>query len=184
MNFCSECGNSVEIKIPEGDNRPRHVCPKCDTIHYSNPYIVTGCLPVYGSQILLCRRAIEPRYGLWTLPAGFMENAESLEQGAIRESEEEANANVDDLQLYSVISLPYINQVYMLFRATLLDENFSAGEESLEVKLFDEKDIPWEKLAFRTIKSTLEHFFEDRPKGHFPLHQHVITSKASPDKSD
>ena len=174
MKYCSECGQPLDIKVPAGDNRPRHVCGTCQTIHYQNPKIVTGTLPVWEDQVLLCKRAIEPRYGLWTLPAGFMEVGETTEQAAKRESLEEANANLEIQQLYTVINLPHIDQVYMLYRAELTDLKFHAGEESLEVKLFQEEEIPWQELAFRTIHFTLERFFEDREKGLFPLHTHTI----------
>lgn len=174
MKFCSQCGHPVEQRVPTGDNMPRFVCQQCDTIHYQNPNIVAGCLPMFGDQILMCKRAIEPRYGLWTLPAGFMENNETLEQAAMRESMEEANANVKLLNLYTVFSLPHVNQVYMLYLAELLDDNFSPGIESLEVKLFDEKDIPWNELAFRTIHYTLKYFFEDRRRGQFELRSHLV----------
>lgn len=124
--------------------------------------------------MLLCKRAIEPRYGFWTLPAGFMENGETLEQAANRESSEEANANLEDIQLYTMVSLPHINQIYVMYLAKLIDLDFSPGEESLEVSLFQEKDIPWDALAFRTIDFTLKRFFEDRKKATFPIHTHTI----------
>lgn len=186
MKYCSECGQALNIKVPAGDNRPRHVCDSCQTIHYLNPKIVTGTLPVWKDKVLLCKRAIEPRYGLWTLPAGFMETGETTEQAAERESTEEANANLEIQQLYTVINLPHIDQVYMLYRASLTDLDFSAGEESLEVKLFMEEEIPWQKLAFRTIHFTLKRFFEDRKKGHFPLHTHTIiaNNRESVDTAD
>ncbi len=174
MKFCSECGQTVTLKIPEGDNRPRHVCDHCHVIHYQNPKIVTGTLPVWGDQVLLCKRAIQPRHGLWTLPAGFMENGETMEQAAIRESVEEANANLRIQSLYTVISLPHINQVYVLYLAELKDLDFHPGVESLEVKLFDEQDIPWQQLAFRTIDFTLKRYFEDRKTSSFPIHTHAI----------
>ena len=174
MKFCSQCGNPVSQKIPQGDNRLRHVCDQCQTIHYQNPRIVAGCLPVWKKQVLLCRRAIQPRYGLWTLPAGFMENGETIEQAAIRETLEEACARVRDLQLYTLFDLPHINQVYMLFRAELADLDFAAGEESLEVQLFDEVDIPWSELAFPSIGRTLEYFFADRQTAVYPLRNEAI----------
>ncbi len=174
MKFCSQCGHPVEQRVPTGDNMPRFVCPQCDTIHYQNPNIVTGCLPMFGDQILMCKRAIEPRYGLWTLPAGFMENNETLEQAAMRESMEEANANVKLLNLYTVFSLPHVNQVYIMYLAELLDDNFSPGSESLEVKLFGEAEIPWNELAFRTIHYTLKYFFADRHRGQFELRSHLV----------
>lgn len=171
MKFCSTCGSArIEWKVPEGDNMPRHVCADCQTIHYQNPKIVTGCLPEWEDKVLLCKRAIEPRYGLWTLPAGFMENKETVEQAAIRETWEEAQAKVSNAQLYVVISLPYINQVYMLFKAQLLAPEFAAGAESLEVDLFTKQQIPWDELAFPVIKKTLEFYYADRVANIFPLH--------------
>lgn len=162
MNFCSHCGNPVRVEVPAGDNRPRHVCPSCGAIHYHNPKMVVGCIPEWEDKILLCRRAIEPKYGLWTLPAGFMENGETTAEGAARETLEEAGARVDVLNLYSMISLPDINQVYLVFRARLLHLDFSPGEESLEAGLFAESEIPWNQLAFRTIEHTLKLYFDDR----------------------
>jgi ADP-ribose pyrophosphatase YjhB (NUDIX family) len=176
MKYCSQCGHLLSQKIPQGDNRLRHVCDQCQAIHYQNPRIVAGCLPVWGEQVLLCRRAIQPRYGLWTLPAGFMENGETIEQAAMRETAEEACARVRNLQLYTLFDLPHINQVYMLFRAELEDLDFAAGEESLEVQLFDEVDIPWSELAFPTIGRTLEYFFADRRTEVYPLRNEPITS--------
>ena len=177
MKFCSECGKTVVHRIPEGDNLPRFICEHCDIIHYQNPKLVVGCLPVYKKQVLLCKRAIEPSYGLWTLPAGFMENQESLEEAALRESREEANANLDIQDIYSVISLPHINQIYVLYRAKLLDLDFYAGIESLDVQLFNEEDIPWDQLAFKTIERTLKQFFKDRKNDHFPVHNSVISKR-------
>ena len=177
MKFCSQCGKPVAQRVPDGDNLPRHICDHCETIHYHNPKIVTGCLPVWEDKILLCKRAIEPRYGLWTLPAGFMENDETLEQAAERESREEANANLEIDDLYTVISLPHVNQVYMMFRAQLKDLNFAPGIESLDVALFEEQQIPWDKLAFGTIQMTLKLFFEDRQRGHFPVHTRTIDNR-------
>ena len=177
MKFCSECGESVVHRVPEGDNLPRFICEHCDTIHYQNPKLVVGCLPVWNEQVLLCKRAIEPCYGLWTLPAGFMENQESLEEAALRESSEEANANLQIEDIYSIVSLPHINQIYVLYRAKLLDLNFYAGSESLDVQLFNEEDIPWEQLAFKTIDCTLKHFFADRKTNNFPVHNTVISKR-------
>ena len=156
MNFCSHCGHAVEHRIPDGDSRERAVCPSCQTVHYQNPKIIAGCLPIWGDQVLLCRRAIEPRRGFWTLPAGFTANGETLEQAAARETLEEACARVHGMHLYTLFDLPHINQVYMLFRAELADLDFAAGEESLEVRLFDEQQIPWSELAFPTIGRTLK----------------------------
>lgn len=176
MKFCSQCASPVEQRIPEGDSRLRFVCPQCQTIHYQNPRIIAGCLPVWGEQVLLCRRAIEPRRGFWTLPAGFMENGETLEQAAARETQEEACARVHSLQLYTLFDLPHINQVYMLFRAELSDLDFAAGEESLEVRLFDEQQIPWSELAFPTIGRTLECYFADRSSQHFPVRNEPLAA--------
>jgi ADP-ribose pyrophosphatase YjhB (NUDIX family) len=170
MKFCSHCGSDrLEIRIPDGDTLSRFVCANCGTIHYQNPKIVVGCLPEWDGRVLLCKRAIEPRHGLWTLPAGFLENGETLPAGAIRETLEEANARVELADLYTLISLPQINQVYMMFRARLEDVDFGPGAESLDVRLFDERDIPWEALAFRTIARTLRNWFLDRKSGVFPL---------------
>lgn len=179
MNFCSQCGSAeIALRIPDGDTLPRFVCGKCATIHYQNPKIVVGCLPEWGDEVLLCKRAIEPRYGLWTLPAGFLENGETLIAGAARETLEEANARVDVGELYTIISLPHINQVYMMFRARLADLDFGPGSESLEVSLFDESAIPWETLAFRTITRTLRNFFLDRKLGNEATHVSALAKRA------
>ncbi|MFT6435847.1 MAG: ADP-ribose pyrophosphatase YjhB (NUDIX family) [Candidatus Azotimanducaceae bacterium] len=169
MNFCNQCGNAVSHRTPLGDNRPRYICDDCDHIHYQNPRIIAGCLPVHGDRVLLCKRAIEPRKGWWTLPAGFMENGETTAEGALRETREEANANAEIIEIYTMFSLPHISQVYMFFRAQLLDLDFSAGEESLEVALFAEHEIPWDEIAFPAITKTLEHYFEDRKRNEFPI---------------
>jgi len=175
MNFCSHCGKAVAHKIPDGDNRHRYVCDHCDRIHYQNPRIIAGCLPIFQysasepDRVLLCKRAIEPRKGLWTLPAGFLENGETTADGALRETHEEANANAEIIELYTVFSLPHISQVYMFFRARLLDLEFSAGVESLDVKLFDESEIPWDELAFPVITETLQHYYRDRHSEQYPV---------------
>ena len=168
MKFCSECGSAKVVRrIPAGDTHIRHVCEGCGTIHYQNPKIVVGCIPHWQGKILLCRRSIEPRYGYWTLPAGFMETGESTQQAAAREAWEEARAVVEELILYAVYSLPHISQVYLMFRAELQEGKASAGAESLEVALFAEEDIPWDTLAFRPVRFTLQHFFADRKNGDF-----------------
>lgn len=169
MNFCSQCGQRVRFAIPEGDDRLRYLCDACGTIHYQNPRIVAGTLPVRDDRVLLCRRAIAPRKGYWTLPAGFMENAETTVEAAARETLEEACAQVDIQNLYTLINLPHINQVYMIFLADLKGD-FAAGPESLEVAMFAEEEIPWDELAFPTIERTLRHYFADRPDEFFPLH--------------
>lgn len=170
MNFCSHCGNTIVIRIPEGDHMPRHICASCGTVHYQNPKIVVGCIPEWEDKILLCRRAIEPKYGLWTLPAGFMENGETTLEGAARETWEEAGARIEIGSLYTLFNLPHINQVYMMFRARLLDLNYQSGIESLETRLFTEAEIPWDEIAFRTVRATLELYFEDRRGGDFEFH--------------
>ena len=170
MNFCSNCGASVELRIPPGDTLPRYVCRQCATIHYQNPKLVVGALAQWEDRILLCRRAIEPRHGFWTLPAGFMENDETTAQAAVRETAEEACARIEVGELYTMIDVPYISQVHLVYRARLLDLDFSAGEESLEVALLREDEIPWDQIAFRTIGMTLRYFFEDRRRGNWPFH--------------
>lgn len=170
MNFCSQCGARVVVTVPAGDSHPRHVCLACGTIHYQNPKLIVGTIPEWEDKVLLCRRAIAPKQGLWTLPAGFMENGETTAQGAARETLEEANARVEVGALFSLYNLPHINQVYLMFRARLLDLDFHPGAESLEVALFSEGEIPWDRLAFRTIEATLRAYFHDRAHGHFGLH--------------
>jgi ADP-ribose pyrophosphatase YjhB (NUDIX family) len=170
MKFCSSCAQPVVRQIPEGDSRLRAVCPACGTIHYENPKLVVGTIPVWGDQVLLCRRAIEPRHGYWTLPAGFMENGESVAEGATRETLEEADARIDDLELFTMYSISYVDQVHVYYRARLLDLDFGPGTESLEVSLFREDEIPWDDLAFRTVQMTLREFFADRKAGHFKVH--------------
>lgn len=170
MKFCSACGAPTEHRIPEDDNRPRHICTQCKTIHYQNPNIVAGTIPVHEDKILLCRRAIEPRHGFWTLPAGFMENQETTTEAAMRETWEEAEARVNIDGLYTVINVPQIDQVHMFFRATIIDGIFGVGIESLETRLFREEDIPWNDLAFPTIRKTLQLFFEERRLGVFNVH--------------
>jgi ADP-ribose pyrophosphatase YjhB (NUDIX family) len=170
MKFCSNCGAPVVLRVPAGDNLPRHVCEACDTIHYQNPKMVIGCIPEWEDRILLCRRAIEPRRGLWTLPAGFMENGETVAQAAMRETLEEANARVELGAMYTVLSVPHVNQVHIFYRGRLLDLGFGPGVESLEVQLFAEAEIPWKEIAFRTVSTTLRHFYGDRQAGAYGFH--------------
>ena len=168
IDFCPTCGSETHIRIPEGDSRERAICSACSTIHYQNPKIVTGALPVWKDKILLCKRAIEPRYGTWTIPAGFMENEETVEQGAIRETLEEARAELLNLSFYTMLSIPHISQVYIIFRAELTGEDaFSPGEESTETSLFSEQEIPWNELAFPVIERSLRYYFADRKRGQF-----------------
>ena len=171
IKFCPQCGSSkIERRIPVGDDRAREICDGCGHINYVNPKIVVGSIPVWGEQILLCKRAIEPRYGKWTLPAGFMEEGETLVEGAMRETLEEAGARITVEQLYASYSLPGISQVYVLFLARLDDLNYAAGIESLEVRLFREHEIPWDELAFVTIREALKRYFADRVKGSYTPH--------------
>jgi ADP-ribose pyrophosphatase YjhB (NUDIX family) len=183
MKFCSECAHPVALLIPEGDNRPRYVCSQCDAIHYQNPKLVVGSIPVWEQdgdlKVLLCKRAIEPRHGYWTLPAGFMENAETTAEAAIRETEEEAGANIDIGNLFTLLNVAQVHQVHLFYLARLRDLAFAPGVESLDVRLFAEHEIPWDELAFPTIRTTLELFFADRVKireqgGDFRFHSHDI----------
>ena len=180
MKFCSNCGAAVTLKIPPGDSLPRHVCDSCGMIHYQNPRMVVGCIAEWEDRILLCRRAIEPRYGLWTVPAGYMENGETTQAGAIRETLEEANARVEIGTLYALYNIPHINQVYLLFRARLLDLDFEAGAETLEARLYAEQEIPWNELAFATVRNTLRHYYSDRKDGEFRFHTGTIEPVKKP----
>jgi len=180
MKFCSDCGARVSSQIPAGDNRPRWVCDACGTIHYQNPKLVVGCIPEWEDRILLCRRAIEPRHGFWTVPAGFMENGETTVAGAARETLEEANARVDNLTLYAVYNIPHIDQVYMLFRAQLLDLDFHPGDETLETRLVREDEVPWDQLAFVTVRNTLRHYYADRQRGEYRVHMGTIEPMGHP----
>ncbi len=161
MKFCSVCGSEVVLKIPEGDSLTRHVCESCGTIHYQNPKVIVGTITIWEKKILLCKRAIEPRKGYWTLPAGFLENRETVEEGAARETEEEANAKIKIIKLHSVYSIPHISQIYMFFLADLLDGKFSTSPESEEVKLFSHDEIPWDDIAFASVTFALKKYTED-----------------------
>lgn len=177
MRFCSQCAAPLGKRVPPGDTLPRFVCESCQAIHYENPKIVAGCVLEWAGQILLCRRAIEPRAGYWTFPAGFMEQGESTEQAARRETFEEAKAVVEECQLYSVVSMPRISQVYVVFRAQLSAPEFGPGAESLDVELFDREKIPWDELAFRVIERILRQYVQDSAQGLYPvfvadLHEH------------
>ena len=170
MNFCSHCGAPLRLAIPPGESLPRHVCDTCGAIHYENPKLIIGCIAEWDGQILLCRRAIEPRHGWWTLPAGFMENAETTEQAALRETLEEANARVEISALFTLFNVPHINQVHLFFHGRLLDLDYRPGAESLEVALFREEEIPWEQVAFASVRETLRHYFHDRETGKYGFH--------------
>lgn len=170
MNYCSHCGAKVNLRIPQGDSLPRYVCDHCHTVHYENPKLVVGAIPQWEDRILLCRRAIEPRHGFWTLPAGFMENCETTHQAAARETREEALAEVEIDALYTLFDVPHISQVHLFFRARLLRPDFGAGHESLEVRLFSEQDMPWDEIAFASVRRTLQLYFAERESGTFGFH--------------
>lgn len=165
MKFCSTCGAAVVHKIPDGDHLPRFVCTSCSIIHYQNPRVIAGCVPQWQGKILLCKRAIEPRLGFWTLPAGFMENGEALQDAAARESKEEALANVEIGSLLAIVNVLHADQVHIMFRARLLDTDFGVGAESLEVGLYEESEIPWPEIAFLSVEFALRRYFDDRRAG-------------------
>jgi ADP-ribose pyrophosphatase YjhB (NUDIX family) len=167
MKFCSSCGASVKQKIPDGDNRLRYTCEACGEIHYQNPKVIAGILPIFESKVLLCKRSIQPRVGYWTLPAGFLENGESSLEGAMRECSEEANAEVAEPLLYAIFDIPQINQIYIFYRAEMPEAIYSPSIESSEVALFSEENIPWSELAFPMVEALLDHYFEDRKTGNF-----------------
>ena len=176
MKFCSNCGAAVVKRVPPGDALPRDVCDACGSIHYVNPKLVLGAIPEWEGRLLLCRRAIEPRYGYWTLPAGFMENGETAAEAAARETMEEAGARIELQDAFSMVSIPYVNQVHVFYRARLLDLEFKPGEETLEVALFEEAGIPWKDIAFRTVGLTLKLWLSDRKAGSFTFHAEDINS--------
>ena len=165
MNFCNQCGSRVSLRIPPGDHLPRHVCDACGAIHYQNPRVVVGCVPEYEGRILICKRAIEPRLGYWTVPAGFMENGETLQQGAARECYEEALAEVEIGSLLSLVTVLGAHQIHVFFRARMRKPEFGPGSESLEVKLVAEDEIPWADIAFPSTRYALERYLEDRRAG-------------------
>jgi ADP-ribose pyrophosphatase YjhB (NUDIX family) len=174
MKFCANCGAAVVQRVPPGDTLPRWVCDNCGEIHYQNPKLVVGTIPEHKGKLLLCRRAIEPRYGYWTLPAGFMENDETAAQAALRETLEEAGATVDLGEPFTLISVPRVNQVHLFYRARLRDLEFKPGEETLEIALVEEAAIPWQEIAFRTVGLTLKRWFADRSQGSFTFHAEDI----------
>lgn len=176
LRYCTQCAHELVRQVPPGDNLPRDVCPACGHIHYLNPKLVVGCVPEWQGQVLLCRRAIEPRLGYWTVPAGFMENGESAEQAAARETQEEAEAAVKILSPLALVSVPRIGQVHLLFRARLIDGHFGVGPESLESRLVAEADIPWDDMAFPSIRFALECYFADRAAGRNSMHTTSIAS--------
>lgn len=174
MPFCAACGQPTQQRLPPGDNRLREVCTACNTVHYDNPRLVVGTLPEWQGRVLLCRRAIEPRRGYWTLPAGFLECGESMLDGALRESREEAGASVLQPALYCLFDIPYISQVHVFYRGELAEGRFEAGIESLEAALFRPEDIPWDELAFTVNRLALEYWLQDREQGQYPVHTQVL----------
>lgn len=170
IKHCRVCGTATAYAVPADDNRPRAVCGSCGEIHYENPLNVVGTVPVWGDRVLLCRRNIEPRHGFWTLPAGFMELGESTAEGALRETVEEAGAEVELEGLFTLLNVVRVGQVHLYYRARMLSTRLDPGPETIEARLFSEDEVPWDALAFRTVRRTLEHFFEDRRLGRFGVH--------------
>ena len=174
IKFCSQCGSPTRFSIPEGDNRQRAICTVCNHIHYTNPRVIVGCVPTYDDKLLLCKRAIEPRINLWTLPAGFLENGETAADGAVRESWEEARITAEGVQLYRLYDVPYINQLYIFFLCQIREGKFEPGPESYETRLYENSEIPWDEIAFPVVKETIEEFFEDKKNNHFPVRMSEI----------
>ena len=178
LKHCRVCGTVVILRLPDdGDTKERAVCPACKTVHYENPLNVVGTVPIWEvggdrgkPQVLLCKRNIEPRWGKWTLPAGFMEMGETTAEGAARETVEEAGAQFEMQGLFSIVNVVRVGQVHLFYRAKLLSTVFNPGHETIDARLFSEADIPWDELAFRTVKETLERYFADRRSGHFGIH--------------
>lgn len=171
IKHCRACGTEVNYVVPTDDNRERAVCPACATVHYENPLNVVGTVPIWGAEVLLCKRAIEPRYGFWTLPAGFLELGESSAEGALRETVEESGAQVDLGPLFSVLDVPRVGQVHLFYLATMRSPALAPGIETLEARLFREDEVPWDEIAFRTVRETLRYFFDDRRRGQFGVHR-------------
>ena len=170
IKHCRLCGAPARYQVPADDNRERAVCTACGEIHYENPLNVVGTVPVWGDQVLLCRRNIEPRYGFWTLPAGFLELGESAAAGALRETDEEAGAHVELQELFTLLNVVRVGQLHLFYRARMLDTHLAPGPETIEARLFTEAQIPWDQIAFRTVRETLQHYFADRKRGVFELH--------------
>ena len=170
IKHCRVCGAPAAYRVPVDDNRERATCTACGEIHYENPINVVGTVPVWGEQVLLCRRNIEPRYGFWTLPAGFLELGESTAEGALRETDEEAGARIELQGLFTVLNVVRVGQLHLYYRARMLDTTLAPGPETIEARLFREDEVPWDQIAFRTVRQTLEHYFADRTSGVFPVH--------------
>lgn len=169
IKFCTACGSPTLMKIPPEDDHVRAVCSGCGQVHYSNPKMVVGCIPEWQGKILLCKRNIEPRLGKWTLPAGYLESGESVQSGAVRETKEEAMADVAIIEPYRLFNITFVDQIYFMFRAAMTSDKFGITTESSDVRLFDEPEIPWGEIAFDVIRQTLDHYFIDRKKGDFPF---------------
>ena len=174
IKHCRECGSPVTYRLPDdGDTKPRAICTNCHTVHYENPLNVVGTVPVWGvsgEQVLLCKRNIEPRKGKWTLPAGFMELGETTAEGAARETDEEAGAQIEMGALFTLMNVSRVGQVHLYYRARLLSDRFNPGPETMEARLYTEDQVPWDDIAFRTVRETLQHYFADRRQGHFGFH--------------
>lgn len=174
QQFCSQCGHPLTRDTPPDDNRIRDLCTHCGAVHYQNPRNVVGIIPIFGDQVLLCRRAIQPQHGKWTLPAGFMELGETTEQGAMRENQEESGAQIQVQSLFTIIDVPSVNQVHLYYLAQVLAPDLAPGPETLEAEFFDLDRIPWDQLAFRTVSTTLQHYLQDREHGGFSTHHYAI----------
>jgi len=171
IKHCKSCGTAIEMRVPDdGDTKERAVCPACGTVHYENPLVVVGTVPHWGDQVLLCKRNIEPRFGKWTLPAGFLEMHETTAQGAERETDEEAGAQIEMQGLFTVLNVARVGQVHLYYRAKLLSEQFNPGYETIEARLFTESEIPWDEIAFHTVTETLKHYFADRRREQYAIH--------------
>lgn len=172
IRHCRQCGALVARRLPDdGDTKLRAICTACNTVHYENPLNVVGTVPHWGDKVLLCKRNIEPRWGKWTLPAGFMELNETTAEGAARETDEEAGAQIEMEGLFTLLNVSRVGQVHLFYRARLLSDVFNPGTETIEARLFAEDEIPWDEIAFRTVKETLEHYFADRKRGQYGFHQ-------------
>lgn len=165
MKFCSNCGSTIQYGKLDTEHMPRFFCPTCHTVHYQNPTIIVGCLPIWEDKVMLCKRGIEPQYGMWNIPGGFMENDETVEIGAVREMVEETNGNVKVIGLHTVYTVLPVNQVHLHFLTELVDLNYSLTEESIDIQLFTERDIPWQDIAFASSLFALKMYFEDRKLG-------------------
>jgi ADP-ribose pyrophosphatase YjhB (NUDIX family) len=171
IKHCRQCGTAVIYRLPDdGDTKERAVCTACTTVHYENPLNVVGTVPHWGDKVLLCKRNIEPRWGKWTLPAGFMELNETTAEGAARETVEEAGAEFELQELFSLLNVARVGQVHLFYRARLTSDQFNPGHETIEARLFSEDEIPWDEIAFRTVRETLERYFADRRSGRYGIH--------------